>query len=49
MVTTVAPYVFLKLNCAICFYLEDSILLCSIYFCCGLGGINMLSDIVLRM
>jgi hypothetical protein len=46
MVTSVAPQVFRKLNCAVCFYLEDSVLLCSIYFACGLGRINMLSDIV---
>jgi hypothetical protein len=46
MVNTVAPCVFLKLNCAVCFYLEDSILMCSIYVACGLGRKNMLSDIV---
>lgn len=46
MFTAVAPYVFLKLNCAICFYLEDSILMCSIYFACGLKRINRLSGIV---
>ena len=44
MVTAVAPYVFLKLNCAICFYLED--VMCSIYFACRLGRITMLSDSV---
>ena len=46
MVTTVVPYAFLKLNCAICFYLEDSILMSSIYFACGLRRINRLRDIV---
>jgi len=46
MVTTVAPYVFLKLNCGTCFYLEDSILMRSIYFSCRLGRITMLSDTV---
>jgi hypothetical protein len=46
MVTTVVPCVFLKLNSAIYFYPEGAILLCSIYFACGLRRINMLSDIV---
>jgi hypothetical protein len=46
MVTAVVACVFLKLNCAIYFYLEEAILLCTIYFACGLGRINMLGDVI---